>query len=166
MLKKGTYRFAMITQIAQISQIAFWGLFPGVCSVKSGPRAGRNPLLFRPVSLFFHIFPKKVGERFGQYQKRPYLCTRFREAPGVSAPVALLCSLPAEPDSIFDRLRTEQEKTSSAHIYIIYIMCMRQARSHSFIQTNEQWSRKAWPVRQNYNETITVKSLILAQDER
>ena len=134
--RKVTYRSAMITQIAQISQIAFWGLFPGVCSLKSGPHAGRNPLLFRPVSLFFRIFLKKVAERFGQYQKRPYLCTRFREAPGVSAPAALLCSLPAEPDSIFDRLRTEQEKTSSAHIYNILCVCAKQEVIPLYRQTN------------------------------
>ena len=54
-------------------------------------------------------------------------------------------------NEIFDRLRTEIQDKQRVHIiYIIYVACT--SRSHSFLHRliNEQWSRKAWPVRQNY----------------
>ena len=63
------------------------------------------------------FFSKKVCKTFGQYEKRSYLCTRFREATEVKSSDAFFCSLLEQRNSIFDRLRTVQ-KTSSARIYL------------------------------------------------
>ena len=92
---------------------------------------------FCPILSFFSFFLKKNGELFCQFRKRPYLCTRFPKT--------------GARNSIFDRLRTEIQDKQRVHIiYIIYVACT--SRSHSFLHRliNEQWSRKAWPVRQYY----------------
>ena len=90
---------------------------------------------FCPFSPFFFIFRKKSPEKFCQFRKSPYLCTRFRKATGAEASDALLCSLSLSArNSIFDRLRTEEKDKAARALHIIYNIYggTRQASSHSF----------------------------------
>ena len=107
--------------------------------------------LFCPKSPFFANSWKKVSRTFGQFVKRSYLCTRFPKR--------------RARNSIFDRLRTVQ-KTSSARIYIICMCTSNKVIPFDReIQTNNGAGKPGRSDR-TINIIITVKSLILAQDER
>ena len=101
------------------------------------PFSPQISLLFVPSCLFSHFSWKKLLNCFASSEKGRTFALAFRKR--------------GARNSIFDRLRTEIQDKQRVHIiYIIYVACT--SRSHSFLHRliNEQWSRKAWPVRQNY----------------
>ena len=93
---------------------------------------------FCPILPFFSFFLKKMLNCFAGSEKGRTFALAFRKR--------------GARNSIFDRLRTEIQDKQRVHIIYIIYGCACTSRSHSFLHRliNEQWSRKAWPVRQNY----------------
>ena len=97
-----------------------------------------------------HFFEKKLPKGFASSEKVRTFALAFGKQPGrgCSGGIFLPAFLKAE-NSIFDRLRTEIQDKQRIHIIYIIRWYAQAEVIPLEEETNEQWSRIAWPVRRN-----------------
>ena len=115
------------------------------------------------------FFLKKVCEKFCRFGKLPYLCTRFRKATG--APMLRWHFFARYSGGVeSDLWQTANRNTrQAAHTHYIYYKVICTSRSHSFRRRDKRTMEQDSLAGQTELKrliSITVKSLILAQDER
>ena len=105
--------------------------------------------------LFFSFFEKSCPCVWSVRKKSLPLHSLSGKQPGWNPRMHFFARFPKGENGSLTDCEQEEERRQAARatLYIIYMcVCMHKQQSHSFRNrhTNEQWSRRSCPVRQNY----------------